>query len=79
MAVTEPLAPRAPGEDPRRSWLVVCAWCRSRGRPRTALRPPIARRWVAVSHAMAAALKRAEMASHGVCPECAAALRREWA
>ena len=84
MAVSEPLAPQplaplVPGEEPTRHWLVVCAWCQSRGRARTSVRPPSQRRWAAVSHGMAWVLKRAGMASHGVCAQCAAALRREWA
>ena len=68
-----------PAQHPEHSWLVVCAWCAERGRPRASLRVAGMEGWHMVSHAMATALKRAGMASHGVCPQCAAELRREWA
>ena len=79
MLVTEPLVPREPAQHPGRSWLVVCAWCAQRGRPRASLRVAGVPGRHTVSHAMATALTRAGLASHGVCPQCATALRREWA
>ena len=69
---------RRAGQDWAAPRVVVCAWCAPQGRARVGVRPMGARAWYDGSPAFAHALKRARLASHGLCPACRPAVAAEW-
>jgi hypothetical protein len=50
--------------------LVVCAWCEYHGHKQAAVRPADHTSWLAASHDFARVVKRAGLASHGICTAC---------
>lgn len=58
--------------------MVVCAWCEANGHSQGAARLPTSADWQTVSHEYARKVKRAGLASHGICPNCLPLVLKAW-